>query len=79
VLSSNEIHWRKGSFPPLIFRGQKDRRHTVLLHNRQELDNDLRARADHDLALALLLGVVDSIEAVVENGSASHLCGGIEV
>ena len=50
-------------------------RHTVLLHDRQELDNDLGARTDHHLALALLLGVVDGIEAVVENGSASHLGG----
>jgi len=49
--------------------------HTVLLHNREELDNDLGARADHNLTLALLLSVVDGVEAVIEDGRASHLGG----
>lgn len=52
--------------------------HTVLLHDLEELDNDLGGRSDQDLALARLLGVVDALESIVENGSADHL-GGIEV
>lgn len=52
--------------------------HTVLLHDSQELDDDLGARSDQDLALACLLGVVDGLERIVENGSTSHL-GGIDV
>ena len=51
---------------------------TVALHDLQELDNDLGARSDQDLTLAGLLGIVDGVEGVVENGSADHF-GGIEV
>lgn len=47
----------------------------MALHDGQELDDDLGGRADQDLALASLLGVVDSIEAVVENGSLDHFGG----
>jgi hypothetical protein len=47
----------------------------VTLHDGQELDNDLGGRADHDLALASLLGVVDGIEAIVEDGSLDHFGG----
>ena len=54
-----------------------DMRHTVLLHNLQELDDNLGARADHDLALAGLLGVVDGVERIVEDGCLDHV-GGIE-
>lgn len=50
-------------------------RHTVALHDGQELDNDLGRRTDQDLALAGLLGVVDGIEAIVENGSLDHFGG----
>ena len=58
-------------------RGKKNVRQelTVLLHDGQELDDDLGGRADQDLALAGLLGVVDGIEAVVENGSLDHFGG----
>ena len=48
---------------------------TVLLHDLQELDDDLGARADHDLALAGLLGVVDGVERIVEDGCLDHICG----
>jgi len=44
----------------------------VLLHDLEELDNDLRRRTDHDLALASLLGIVDALEGIVEDRSASH-------
>jgi hypothetical protein len=47
----------------------------VLLHDLEELDDDLGAGADQDLALAGLLGVVDVVEGIVENGSADHLGG----
>lgn len=50
----------------------------MLLHDLEELDNDLGGRTDQDLTLARLLGVVDALESIVENGSADHLCG-IEV
>lgn len=47
----------------------------MLLHDREELDNDLGRRADQDLALAALLGVVDGVEGIVEDGSLDHCCG----
>lgn len=50
-------------------------KHTVLLHDLEELDNDLGAGADHDLTLASLLGVVDAVEGIVEDGSADHFGG----
>jgi hypothetical protein len=40
---------------------------TVLLHDAQELDNDLGAGSDEDLTLASLFGIVDALESVVEN------------
>lgn len=49
----------------------------MLLHNREELDNDLGARADEDLALARLLGIVHGVERIIEDGSADHL-GGVD-
>jgi hypothetical protein len=52
--------------------------HTVLLHDLQELDDDLGGRSDQDLALAGLLGVVDALESIVEDGGADHL-GGVVV
>jgi len=50
-------------------------RHTVLLHDRQELDDDLGGRTDQDLALSGLLGVVDGVERIVEDGSLDHFGG----
>ena len=41
--------------------------HTVLLHDAEELDDDLGGRADHDLTLSGFLGVVDGIERIVED------------
>ena len=48
---------------------------TVLLHDAEELDDDLGGRTDQDLALAALLGVVDGVEGIVEDGSLDHCCG----
>lgn len=48
---------------------------TVLLHNAQELDNDLGRRSDEDLSLASLLGIVDGVQAVVKDGGLDHFVG----
>jgi len=45
----------------------------MALHHSQELDDDLGAGPDKDLALARLFGVVDGIERIVENGSLDHV------
>ena len=58
-----------------MYAQQEGTRRTVTLHDGQELDNDLGGRADHDLALAGLLGVVDGVERIVENGSLDHFGG----
>ena len=47
----------------------------MLLHHREELDDDLGAGADEDLALAALLGVVDGVERIVEDGGLDHFGG----
>lgn len=47
----------------------------MLLHDAQKLDNDLGRRPDQDLPLTRLLGVVDGIQGVVENGSLDHFNG----
>lgn len=47
----------------------------MALHDLEELDDDLGARSDQDLALAGLLGIVDGVEGVVENRSADHFGG----
>jgi hypothetical protein len=47
----------------------------VALHDGQELDDDFRAGPDQDLALARLLGVVDGIERIVEDGGLDHFDG----
>lgn len=47
----------------------------MALHDGQELDDDLGARSDQDLALAGLLGVVDGVERIVEDGSLDHFGG----
>jgi len=49
-------------------------RHTVLLHNAEELDDDLGAWSDQDLSLSGLLGIVDGIERIVEDGGLNPFC-----
>ena len=49
---------------------------TVLLHDAQELDDDLRTGPDHDLPLARLFGIVDALEGVIEDACSNHLEGG---
>ena len=48
---------------------------TVLLHNRQDLDDDLGGRSDQDLSLSSSFGVDDVVQAVVKNGDSGHLGG----
>lgn len=50
----------------------------VTLHDLEELDNDLGAGADQNLTLASLLGVVDGVERIVEDGSSNHVGGVVE-
>ena len=40
---------------------------TVLLHDAEELDNDLGGRSDENLSLSGFLGIVDGIERIVED------------
>lgn len=47
----------------------------MLLHDREELDNDLGAGPDQDLALSRLLGVVDGVKRIVEDGGLGHFDG----
>lgn len=47
----------------------------MTLHDLEELDDDLGAGSDQDLTLASLLGVVDALEGIVEDGSANHFGG----
>lgn len=47
----------------------------MALHDGQELDDDLRGRADQNLALARLLGVVDGVKRIVEDGGLDHFGG----
>jgi hypothetical protein len=50
---------------------------TVLLHDAQELDNDLGARSNEDLALSSFLGVVDGIERIIQDTSLDHFDEGL--
>lgn len=44
----------------------------MLLHQGQELDNDLGGRTDQHLALTALLSIVDVVEAIVQDGNTDH-------
>lgn len=45
----------------------------MLLHDLEELDDNLGRRSDQDLSLSSLLGIDDVVEAVVEYGLSDHL------
>lgn len=45
----------------------------MALHDLEELDDDLGAGSNHDLALAGLLGIVDAVERIVEDRGADHV------
>jgi hypothetical protein len=40
---------------------------TVLLHDAEELDDDLGAGSDEDLSLSGFLSIVDGIERIIED------------
>lgn len=46
---------------------KKRNRHTVLLHDGQELEDDLGAWSDEDLTLAGLFSIVDALQAIVKD------------
>lgn len=46
---------------------------TVLLHNLEKLDNDLRARADKNLALATALSIGNALKSIAQHAHTSHL------
>lgn len=46
---------------------------TILLHDLQELDDDLGRRADQDLTLSTLLSVGNGLEAIGEHRHLGHL------
>jgi hypothetical protein len=50
----------------------------VLLHNGQNLDDDLGRRSDQNLSLSSSLGVDDVVQAVVKNGDSDHFEGFFE-
>ena len=47
----------------------------MLLHDSQELDDDLGAGADQDLTFASLFGIVDALEGIVEDRGFDHFGG----
>lgn len=44
----------------------------MLLHDGQELDDDLGRRTDEDLSLSTLFGVVDVVKTIVQDGNSDH-------
>lgn len=44
----------------------------VLLHHLQEFDDDLGGRADNDLTLAALFGIVNAFESIVQHANTDH-------
>jgi hypothetical protein len=46
--------------------------HTVFLHGLKELDNNLGAWSDQNLALSRFLGIIDAFQRIVEDGSFDH-------
>lgn len=45
----------------------------MLLHDAEELDDDLGAGADQDLTLATLLGIVDALKSIVQHANTDHI------
>jgi len=46
--------------------------HTMLLHDREELDDDLGNWANQDLALSTLLGIVNALKSIVQHADSHH-------
>lgn len=46
---------------------------TVLLHNRQELDDNLGRGTNENLSLTTAFGVVDVVQTIVQDGDSDHI------
>jgi hypothetical protein len=46
---------------------------TVLLHDGQELNDDLGRRTDENLSLTTAFGVVDVVQTIVQDGDSDHV------
>lgn len=57
----------------MVLRSLRGYRLTVLLHDFEELDDDLGRRSDEDLSLSSLLGIDDVVKTVVEDGLTDHI------
>ena len=58
-LSSYHAEWKCGVVKKYL--------HTILLHDLEELDDDLGAWVDENLTLSRFLGVVDGVKRIVED------------
>ena len=47
----------------------------MLLHDTEELDDNLGGRTDQNLSLSGLLGVIDGIERIVQYRGLDHIDG----
>lgn len=56
----------------LDIKGKK-KKHTMLLHNFKELDDNLGRGSQESLSLSSLLGIVDGSKSVSKNRGTSHL------
>jgi hypothetical protein len=56
-------------------KSKRERVLTVLLHDGQDLDDDLGGRSDQDLTLSSSFGVDDVVQAVVKDGDSDHFDG----
>jgi len=54
---------------------KEDVARTMFLHGAEELDNDLGAWSDQNLALSSFFGVVDALQRIVEDRCFDHLDG----
>ena len=54
---------------------EEDAARTMSLHGAEELDNNLGAWPDQNLALSSLFSVVDALQRIVENRCLDHIDG----
>lgn len=75
IVTLSHCHIRKETLTYRDFSPLGKIKHTVLLHDLQELDDNLGRRSDQDLSLAGLLGVVDSVQGVGQYRGSGHSIG----
>jgi hypothetical protein len=54
---------------------KEDVARTMFLHGAEELDNNLGAWSDQNLALSSFFGVVDALQRIVEDRCLDHIDG----